>query len=824
MFSEAVLRAFWPVLTLLLVTGAVLASGLVAMLPPYWGIGLLVGLGLGVLVFLAIGFWRLHLPSRLNARARLDATLPGQPIATLVDEQVIGASDEASRKVWQVHRDRMASRLKNARPPRPDLRIASRDPYALRYSALLAFIMALGFGVAFKTGNLEGLFPQSNATAMIPSSWEGWVEPPAYTGKPSLYLNDQARGPLAVPQGSRIILRFYGRLGDLTLSETVSGSAMADADTPPQQGYSFDVVQDGTITIAGADDAAWQIGAIPDAGPTITATGEIIRSLGGDFQQGFVASDDYGVASARAVVTLDLANVDRLFGLTIDPEPRGSINIDLPMPFRGDRKEVREVLFENFAEHPWADLPVTVALSAMDEADQEGLGAPVELILPGRRFLDPLALALIEQRRDLLWSRENAPRVARLLRAVSNRPDGFFDREVTYLMIRVLARRLEAVARFGVSDALLDEVAQGLWDIAIAIEEGNLGDARERLQRAQERLSEALEQGATDEELAELMDELREAMRDYTQQLAQRDPQEGDGQQAESDEGQEITQEDLDAMIDAIEEAMEQGRQDEAQAMLDALEELMENMRVTEAQPGQGGERPGDQAMQGLADSLNRQQGLSDEAFRDLQEQEGSGSFAGDSAGNTGRDGGQGRGESHSGEGGDGQGDGAEGDLSERQGQLAEEIDRQRRNLPGAGSEGGDAARDALDDAGRAMEGAAEDLAEGDLSGALDKQAEAMEALREGMRQLDDAMAEAERNREGRQGANDGRRGSNRPNDPLGRGQNSRGGLANEGPLQNGEDVYRRAEELMEDIRRRSGDRTRPEAEQDYLLRLLDRF
>ena len=47
--------------------------------------------------------------------------------------------------------------------------------------------------------------------------------------------------------------------------------------------------------------------------------------------------------------------------------------------------------------------------------------------------------------------------------------------------------------------------------LAILLEEGDLGDALERLRRAQERLSEAMKNGASDQEIAELMQELREA-------------------------------------------------------------------------------------------------------------------------------------------------------------------------------------------------------------------------------------------------------------------------------------------------------------------------
>ena len=60
-------------------------------------------------------------------------------------------------------------------------------------------------------------------------------------------------------------------------------------------------------------------------------------------------------------------------------------------------------------------------------------------------------------------------------------------------------------------------------------------------------------------------------------------------------------------------------------------------------------------------------------------------------------------------------------------------------------------------------------------------------------------------------------------NDPLGR--PGGGSQVGEGDrLLQGEDVYRRARELLDEIRRRTGEDDRPEIERDYLQRLLDRF
>ena len=122
------------------------------------------------------------------------------------------------------------------------------------------------------------------------------------------------------------------------------------------------------------------------------------------------------------------------------------------------------------------------------------------------------------------------------------------------------------------------------------------------------------------------------------------------------------------------------------------------------------------------------------------------------------------------------------------------------------------------------MDEAEEALRNRDLAEAIDNQAQAMEALREGMRSLGEAMAQEEQNRDPGQGtAESNRRSDNR--DPLGREQGNNGANSSEGPLALGPGGDAgRARELLDEIRRRSGQTERPEVERDYLNRLLERF
>ena len=840
MTAERAARALWPLWSIVIAVLAALMLGWHESFPieVVWSVGVLSTIA--ALFFLVRGFIKFRLPSRMDALARLDGSLKGRPIQALIDSQVIGPEDEASAAVWRVHQARMAERAANAKAVQPKVRLAARDPFALRYVAALFLGVALLFGSLWRVGTVTDIAQGTTDLASGPV-WEGWVEPPAYTGKPSLYLNDQD-GQFVVPEGSSISLRLYGEIGALTVAETVS-QRLENTGSAADPEQNFLAQSSGTLEIAGPNGRSWDVSVTPDSAPRIEVTGAPERGADGIMSLPFAASDDYEVTSGSAEITLDLAAITRRYGFEAEPEPRESISLDLPLPIAGDRSDFSETLFGDFSEHPFANLPVKLSMAVQDAKGQSSEPYTYQMTLPGRRFFDPMARALVEQRQWLMWSKANGARTAQMLRAISHRPDDVFRSETAYLKLRVILRRIEAqVAYDAFSPESRDEAAQALWDLALFIEDGDVEDALERMRRAQERLSEAMKNGASVEEIAELMDELRRANENYINQLQREAARNGEQQQRQpgaQDDAMQMTQNDLQDMMDRIQELMEQGRMAEAEQALQELQEMMENMQVAEGQQGEGQQSEGQQAMEGLAETLRDQQGLSDQAFRDLQEQYNPNAQAGESQGNEGRNGGQGRGESHEGQGGEGQGQGqgegqtgqgqegqqAEGQgegLAQRQNELRREVERQRGSLPGAGSEAGDAARDALRRAEEAMRGAGDALGRDDLPEAIDRQAEAMDALREGMQNLGEAMAEAE-GREGQQGTADGREGGEQ-RDPLGRSPGANGQAGTDQGLLQGEDVYRRARELLDEIRKRSGESLRPEQERDYLRRLLDRF
>lgn len=779
LWAERLVQALWPGASAALLGFALWQFGM-----PLRVVGLV---ALGSIALLALGLWRMPRPRRAEAIAHMDG--PARPLATLADRLAVGAEDPQTSALWAAHRRRALAEAQALSVPSPAPHLARHDPWALRLIALTMALAALLFADGPRSAHSAGDAPEQIASG---PAFELWTRPPAYTGLPGLYLTEAAEEPLGVPAGSEVLLRFYGGAAELTQS-VAEGVARRALDA--EGGAALIATRSGALvlTVNGRRLAAWDVEIIADTPPQIALAAPPERGEEGRTRLGYEASDDYGVTALGLSVAPDLAQVVRKHGRAVDPDPITPIETDLPLPMAGDRRALAEKVEEDFAAHPLAGLPVRLTLWAEDAAGQRAEASQTAAILPGRRWFVPLAAAIAEQRSDLLWARANGPRVLQMLQALTYRPVGQPLNARSLLIARAAVRRLGYALEDGLDAKEQADLAALLWDLALLIEEGDLASAAERLSRAQDKLEDAIRNGATEEEIARLSDEVRRAMRDYMRHLAQQNPP--DDTQTAGDARQ-VSQVQLDALLEEIERAMREGRTEEAMALMEQLRALMENMQTVQQVPGAGGDSMGAEGeMQDLREDLEEQQDLADDAFRALQDrfrQQRDGTAP----------------------------DSDDADLAQRQEDLRRGLGAVGDALDG-GSSASPEARDALRKAEEAMKGAEHALEAEDFERALEQQAEALEALREGIRAYGrDLRNEAASGGEPPPAAQaEGEGGT----DPLGRVLGNEPGTARAEQF-NTEELRRRAQELRDEIRRRAGEGTRSEPERNYLRRLLERF
>jgi uncharacterized protein (TIGR02302 family) len=813
------LERLWPRIVPFLVAAALFASlswfGVFRLLPDL-ARQILLGI---VLVCAAVSIWPLRsfrLPDAgaIDRRIERANRLEHAPLLTQSDRLAGEADDPFAAALWSEHRRRMAAKLGRLSGTMPDAGMPERDPYGIRAGAAMLALVAFAFSYGPLGGTLLDGFRAAPGIAAVPPRVDAWVTPPAYTGRAPVFMTaDANRGSslFEVPEGSTLAIRVTGGTGTETVDrlDAASGETVALGIEESPAGArasgsrqfvgtlssdSLVTLRDGEGQVDGSELESWRFLVIEDAAPVIRFADEPRQALNGSLELAYEIEDDYGATSALA----SFAQADAATGarpLYEAPE----MPLSLPRRARGEPSAVRSV--RDLTEHPWAGTAIDLQLVATDAAGQEGRSEALRVIMPQRNFLNPLARALVEQRRLIALDANAKPRVLGLMDAITLRPEDTFDNLSHYLGVMSARSRLQQAR----SDDQLRDVAEYLWDMALTIEDGALSDAERRLRMAQEALQEALERGAGDEEIAQLMEELREAMRDFLREFAERAQQNPESALQMPMDGQMLSQTDLERMMDQIEELARSGARDEAQELLSQLQDMMNNLQAQQQQGQQGGQQSEmHEQMNQLGELMRRQQELMNETFRTDQMQ----------PGQQGQQGQQGQGQQ-----GMSPEEFAEAlrQLQEGQGQVQQDLQSLMEALEGMGMQPGEG----FGEAGQSMGRAGDALGEGQGQRAVGEQGQALEALRRGAQEMMQQMQQA---MQGEQGGSEqgGVRQQGADRDPLGRPRATTGPDFGDTVRVPDEIDVQRARRILEAIRERLGNALSPEVERNYLERLLE--
>jgi len=759
----------------------------------------------------------LRLPTAFDVDRRLerDNSLTHAPITTQDDHLSSGTSDEFATALWREHQRRMAAGVDGVRGAQTKTDIPARDPYAMRAAAALLLVTAFAWSYGTAGGSIGDAFRNHDVAEIIPPRIDAWVTPPAYTGMAPLFLTSEqnaGKSDFTVPAGSVAVVRIAGGSGNETVTwpepQTPLGTKAEEGKPETATSRRFEVTMEnsGALAISGgtADELRnWSFDVSPDAAPTIAFAGDPVRAANGTMTIEYFAEDDYRVTKGRGIVELADDSAEGAHPLYEPPE------LPLALPRRSSKDGAAKTM-RDLSEHPWAGAKVTMTLEAEDDRGQTGRSGTKELVLPGRPFSNPLARAVIEQRRNLALDANAVAEIVDVIDTLTMWPEETIRNASHFLgLIAARSRMLEGQG----NDDALRGVVDYLWEFARTIEDGNLSDAERRLQAAQQALKEALENGASDEEIEQLMAELRQAMQEYLQELARQMENNPDMAQQMPENMQEMDMQSLQEMLDKIEELAKSGAREQAQQLLSQLQDMMNNLQMGRNQMQQGQQSQAQQQMNELGEILRQQQELMNETYR--QSRRGQQGEQGE--GQQGQQGQQQQGQNgQNGQQGQGQG-GLEG-LAPGQQALRDRLEQFMDGLRGMGINPGEA----FGEAGREMGEAGQALGEGQGEQAFNDQGQAMEALRQGADNMMQQMQQAMQGQGQGQGDPTGSNRNGLDRDPLGRPQRSAGPDFGDTVKVPDEIDIRRAREILDAIRKRLGNALSPQLEKEYLERLLE--
>lgn len=879
--------AAWPFVATLCLALALGVSGWLLILPVWAHFVVLLSVLFGLILSGVAGMRRFVQPSLAEAQRRLEEenNLEHHPLDTLQDRP--SQSDPMGMALWREHQARTAARLGKLSVGAPKPGLAKADPFAFRLAAGFLLAIGL-FGVGDRAlENLKAsLLPSHQSIDLaLRIGVDAWLAPPDYTGLPPLFISRSSlptssepggtQSALigedhAAPVGSTLVVQVTGQntgqdAGNSSKVELVAPNGRFAFSAFAAEGLSIEhqVTESGPISIEidGQSIRSWNIFAMADAAPEIALSETPTATLRQALTIPFIVSDDYGVVSMRA----EIERADRPAGSARSSaydDALEKIVSPLPVPDRVSYGESRRV-FRDYTDHPWAGGQVRLTLFATDALDQEGRSDSIEVTLPGREFNHPIARAIVEARRELAWDPvHNHTAVAERLRTLAWDTSSYGDDVTVFMALRETERRLEPSNGADIPDpANVAQVIDILWKTALFLEDGGISLALARLRAAEQALMDAIADGAEMSEIERLMDELQQAMNEYmdalTEQLAQ---QLRDGESPDladlGDDANALSSQDMDQMMEQMREMMRNGDAQSAMQMLEQMRQMMENLQAGVAAQMSPEGREAMKLLEGMQDIMESQRELMDRTHRRAQEMEDSqlgqqgqpGDQESSRLDNQGQQGmsqqglgQQGMGQQGLGQQGQdqrgrrgesGQGNGRNGQtLSPQSGQFSGSDailqDALRRQLGEIMRQLGEMVGEIPEPFGRADEGmsdSTQSLRAGDPRQALGGQGRAMDALQDAADAARNAFMQQFQSPMSAGGQTPGQAGQ-QGRDPFGRepSENYQGPLQGEVTIPD-ENGVERSRQVRDELRRRSGERSRPQQELDYIDRLLDPF
>ncbi len=330
------------------------------------------------------GIKTFRLPHKKNIEREIEKEnhLPIGTLETLKDEKALG-----NKNYW----NNAITHIKKSIPllsiPFIKTHTAQKDPFALRFIALLFFIVGLitTFPNSSKTLK-DHFFPKLYDEAWFldaPTTYTGWITPPQYTEDPAVLLNEKTVQPITVLAGSQLEISltssdnsslFIQKNNDQTAIELTKSdsSDFHFKDSLTKDDFFIKIYDEGKKEII-----SWSLLTEEDQAPEIhflTPPEENKNTL---ISLSYIVQDDYLPKN----VFLDITPLQ---SSALYPNPQ-TFTIEMPIGIKTQQEMDsfwENTLLYDFSNYSFSGMPVEMSLRVIDQLDQNGETEKVQITIP----------------------------------------------------------------------------------------------------------------------------------------------------------------------------------------------------------------------------------------------------------------------------------------------------------------------------------------------------------------------------------------------------------------------------------------------------------
>lgn len=535
----------------------------------------------GFLFFVYRGIRDFKWPEEKEILKRLerDSNLKHQPLL-LKDDDPVSLNDNKMSPLWRLRRKRIESDLKTLKLPKLRLDLYQSDLYGLRFITL--FLCVAGFfmaGPQWDERIYQSLFPVfSQIQSPLKERVKLVITPPEYTRLESLTLTKPDPKALKIPENSTLKAEIYGGLTKPVMKinqnafdfEDIGNKTHIFESTLTEEHKKIQIKQDFLTKFS------QEIVVIPDQAPKMSVSEEPEILTQKEIRLSLEIQDDYGLKDLSLKMDIDPV---------VEESPLGKVfETKRALEIKGPEEAKIQPVYD-LTSHPWAGLPVILQLQVTDAANQQA-ETEIKLVLPEREFRHPVSKKLVALRKEMAWAPlANYEGYRNTIVDILTNPESYQADKLVFLTLTTAQARLKFAAEYPeekITYALLDL----LWKVALYLEDGEISLARENLRNIRRALEDALASSnpknnpSENPEIQVLMQKFRQALSQYFEEL-QRELQ----KQAEGEQGNQIPREFLsqiispenfNAFLQELEDALLTGDEDKAREILSRLSQFMD--------------------------------------------------------------------------------------------------------------------------------------------------------------------------------------------------------------------------------------------------------